>query len=51
MPRFVVSPFEFALEINQSYVDVAHGHLGIYMAEYLHQDRKADTGASHSVGI
>jgi hypothetical protein len=33
MPGFVVSHLEFALEISQSYVDVAHGHLGIYMAE------------------
>ena len=33
MSRMRASHLEFALEIGQSYVDIAHGHLGIHMSK------------------
>lgn len=51
MSRLGASQLELPLEIGQGDIDIAHGHGWIDMAESLHQDREADTGAQHLCGI
>jgi hypothetical protein len=41
---------EFALEIGQSYLDIAQGDLGIQMSKQLHQHGEADAGAWQRAG-
>jgi hypothetical protein len=44
---------KLALQISQSDVEILHGHLQLFMAEQLHEDREAHTGAKQlrSIGV
>ena len=45
------SELEFALQIGEGNVDVAHGHFPIDVSEQLHKDREADPGTRRLCGI
>ena len=51
MSGFGASQLKLALKIGQGYVDIAHGHVGVHMAEQLHQNGEADSGAKQFGGI
>ena len=51
MPGFGAGQLELAFEIGEGDIDVAHGHLGVDVAEQLHQNGEADAGAKHLRGV
>ncbi len=51
MPGFGASHLELALEVGEGDIDIAHGHLGVDVAEQLHQNGEADAGAKHLRGV
>ena len=51
MSRFGSRQVKLVLEIVNVDFDVAHGHLGIGVAEQFHQGRKAHAGTKHLGGI
>jgi hypothetical protein len=41
--RCLARTFELALEIGEGHIDIAHGHVGIYVTEQLHQHWETDS--------